>query len=99
MQSRPATSPPITGTPPCRVATRRISSRSSSIVAPTVTGVIVPGTLLNIDRPMTYDRHVPGMIPDGPSRLIVGMTGATGGIFGVRLLEALRGSVIETHLV
>src|ERR1700676_5329472 len=39
------------------------------------------------------------MIPGGPSRLIVGMTGATGGIFGVRLLEALRGSVIETHLV
>jgi 4-hydroxy-3-polyprenylbenzoate decarboxylase len=39
------------------------------------------------------------MIPDGPSRLIVGMTGATGGIFGVRLLEALQGSGIETHLV
>jgi len=27
------------------------------------------------------------------------MTGATGGIFGVRLLEALQGSAVETHLV
>lgn len=35
-------------------------------------------------------------------RLIVGLTGATGAIFGVRLLEVLRGggdSDIETHLV
>lgn len=34
-------------------------------------------------------------------RLIVGLTGATGAIFGVRLLEALRDadSHIETHLV
>jgi 4-hydroxy-3-polyprenylbenzoate decarboxylase len=32
-------------------------------------------------------------------RLIVGITGATGVIFGVRLLEVLRGSECETHLV
>lgn len=32
-------------------------------------------------------------------RLVVGMTGATGAIFGVRLLEALQGTDIETHLV
>lgn len=32
-------------------------------------------------------------------RLIVGMTGATGAIFGVRLLEALKQSDIESHLV
>lgn len=32
-------------------------------------------------------------------RLIVGITGATGAIFGVRLLEALRDIDIETHLV
>ncbi|MGA5203360.1 non-oxidative hydroxyarylic acid decarboxylases subunit B [Streptomyces variegatus] len=33
-------------------------------------------------------------------RLIVGMTGATGAIFGVRLLEHLRGlEDVETHLV
>jgi 4-hydroxy-3-polyprenylbenzoate decarboxylase len=32
-------------------------------------------------------------------RLIVGITGATGAIFGVRLLQALDGSGIETHLV
>jgi flavin prenyltransferase len=32
-------------------------------------------------------------------RLIVGITGATGAIFGVRLLEVLQGSDVETHLV
>jgi len=32
-------------------------------------------------------------------RLIVGITGATGVIFGIRLLEALRESDVETHLV
>ncbi len=39
-----------------------------------------------------------------PPRLIVGITGATGAIFGVRLLEALRASTldrspVETHLI
>ncbi len=34
-----------------------------------------------------------------PTRLIVGITGATGAIFGVRLLQMLDGSGIETHLV
>jgi 4-hydroxy-3-polyprenylbenzoate decarboxylase len=34
-----------------------------------------------------------------PTRLIVGITGATGTIIGVRLLEMLHGSGIETHLV
>ena len=32
-------------------------------------------------------------------RLIVGITGATGTIFGVRLLQMLQGSGVETHLV
>lgn len=34
-----------------------------------------------------------------PARLIVGVTGATGTIFGVRLLQMLHGSGVETHLV
>ena len=34
-----------------------------------------------------------------PQRLIVGITGASGTIYGVRLLEMLQGSGIETHLV
>ena len=34
-----------------------------------------------------------------PRRLIVGITGASGSIYGVRLLEMLRDSDIETHLV
>jgi flavin prenyltransferase len=33
------------------------------------------------------------------SRLIVGITGATGSIFGIRLLQALAGSGVETHVV
>ena len=32
-------------------------------------------------------------------RLVVGITGASGTVYGVRLLEALRDSAIETHLV
>ena len=36
---------------------------------------------------------------DQPSRLIVGITGASGSIYGVRLLEMLQGTGIETHLV
>jgi len=34
-----------------------------------------------------------------PSRLVIGMTGATGAIYGVRLLEAVRDSGVESHLV
>jgi flavin prenyltransferase len=34
-----------------------------------------------------------------PQRLIVGITGATGTIFGVRVLQMLHGSGVETHLV
>ncbi len=32
-------------------------------------------------------------------RLIVGMTGATGAVLGVRLLEALKDTAVETHLI
>jgi 4-hydroxy-3-polyprenylbenzoate decarboxylase len=34
-----------------------------------------------------------------PQRLIVGITGASGAVYGVRLLEALRSTAVETHLV
>jgi 4-hydroxy-3-polyprenylbenzoate decarboxylase len=36
---------------------------------------------------------------DIPRRLIVGITGASGSIYGVRLLEMLQGLDIETHLI
>ena len=32
-------------------------------------------------------------------RIIIGMTGSTGAIFGVRFLEALKKTEIETHLI
>ena len=34
-----------------------------------------------------------------PRRLIVGISGASGAVYGLRLLELLRGTGIETHLV
>ena len=34
-----------------------------------------------------------------PRRLIVGLTGASGSIFGIRLLERLRQTDVESHLV
>lgn len=36
---------------------------------------------------------------DRPQRLIVGISGASGIVYGVRVLEALRPTAIETHLV
>lgn len=36
---------------------------------------------------------------DHPKRLIVGISGASGIVYGVRILQALHGSEIETHLV
>ena len=41
---------------------------------------------------------MPAITPE-PRRLIVALTGASGTIIGVRLLEMLQGSGIETHLV
>src|SRR5438874_13661267 len=32
-------------------------------------------------------------------RFVIGITGSTGAIFGVRMLEALKGSEVETHLI
>ena len=34
-----------------------------------------------------------------PQRLVIGISGASGVIYGIRLLEILQGSGIETHLV
>ena len=41
---------------------------------------------------------VPDLAPT-PRRLIVGITGASGAIYGVRLLNLLQPLMIETHLV
>lgn len=52
--------------------------------------------------PVVYDSDGKwsfSMSGSDPSRLIVGITGATGTIFGVRLLQMLHGSGVETHLI
>src|SRR5262245_14112000 len=36
---------------------------------------------------------------DTQKKLVVAITGATGSIYGVRLLQALQGSEVETHFV
>ena len=36
---------------------------------------------------------------EAPFRIIVGISGATGAIYGIRLLQMLRASEVETHLV
>jgi 4-hydroxy-3-polyprenylbenzoate decarboxylase len=38
-------------------------------------------------------------MPAEPRRLIVAITGASGSIYGVRLLEKLQGTGVETHLI
>jgi len=38
-------------------------------------------------------------VPSKPTRLIIGITGASGVIYGVELLRALRSLDVETHLV
>jgi flavin prenyltransferase len=39
------------------------------------------------------------MTPKNPRRLVVGITGATGAVYGIRLLQALQPTDVETHLV
>jgi 4-hydroxy-3-polyprenylbenzoate decarboxylase len=41
----------------------------------------------------------PKAAKEEPRRLIVGISGASGAIYGVRLLEKLQGRNVETHLV
>jgi 4-hydroxy-3-polyprenylbenzoate decarboxylase len=39
-------------------------------------------------------------VPEGkPNRLIIGISGASGVIYGIRLLQVLRNTPVETHLV
>ena len=48
-----------------------------------------------------YTEDVPRYMsfPPPPRRIIVGLTGASGTIFGVRILQALSEAGVETHLV
>ncbi|GAA0459445.1 flavin prenyltransferase UbiX [Paractinoplanes deccanensis] len=39
------------------------------------------------------------MTPPRPDRIVVGISGATGVVYGIRMLQALRSAGVETHLV
>jgi len=41
----------------------------------------------------------PPDLPSTPRRLVVGISGASGAAYGIRILQVLQGSGIETHLV
>ncbi|MGD9881579.1 MAG: flavoprotein, partial [Reyranella sp.] len=36
---------------------------------------------------------------DRPNRLVIGISGASGLVYGIRLLQALQEVAVETHLV
>ncbi len=49
-----------------------------------------------MDRPFG---NIHSELRDGLQRLVIAITGASGAILGIRMLQALKSSTIETHLV
>ena len=48
----------------------------------------------------THPEHgEPARVTEHPTRIVVGISGASGAVYGVRLLTALRKLDVETHLV
>jgi 4-hydroxy-3-polyprenylbenzoate decarboxylase len=45
------------------------------------------------------DHDVNGAVPPPPARLVVGISGASGAIYGARVLDALNELGVESHLV
>ncbi len=50
-------------------------------------------------KPADFPKAAPPAPAPIPPRLIIGISGASGVIYGIRLLELLKDSMIETHLV
>ena len=51
---------------------------------------------MNLSQPAAQNENIP---EEPPRRLVVGISGASGAILGIRLLEILQPTQIETHLV
>jgi 4-hydroxy-3-polyprenylbenzoate decarboxylase len=49
--------------------------------------------------PRHFARRIGNVMATGSNRLIVGISGASGIVYGIRMLEALRACGVETHLV
>jgi 4-hydroxy-3-polyprenylbenzoate decarboxylase len=52
-----------------------------------------------VDTALFAERHARMTAAPPIRRIVVGLTGASGAVYGVRLLERLRGAGVETHLV
>src|SRR5215813_7414745 len=48
---------------------------------------------------MPHTQGKTGMPPTSPRRLTIGISGASGVVYGIRMLELLRETDVETHLV
>lgn len=62
-----------------------------------ITFAVPKSTLVRNSSSLT--RPSDDMPPTRPKRIVVGITGATGAVYAIRLLEVLRDMGVETHLI
>jgi 4-hydroxy-3-polyprenylbenzoate decarboxylase len=72
------------------------SRRAVTLTVPAITGKF---SLNAGRRPPAAHPEAPRMNPTPPRRLIIGISGASGIVYGIRMLELLRETDVETHMV